>query len=136
MEAPISLVMPEHRTTWTGRARALPVLPLLLALVMGLPILWLLMAALGALGSGSNGLAATMLPTALRETGLLMALVGLITGAVGLVAAWLVTHYDFPLRRVLDWALVLPLAVPTYLAAYAYVEFLDFTGRCSRPCGR
>lgn len=106
----------------------MPVLPLLLALIMGLPILWLVLAAIGALGSGSNGLAAVMLPTALRETGLLMALVGVITGATGLVAAWLVTHYEFRLRRVLEWALVLPLAVPTYLAAYAYVEFLDFTG--------
>ncbi len=113
---------------WTGGAFALPVLPLVLVLIVGVPILWLGAAALGALGTGSNGLAATMLPTALRETGLLMVSVGVISGAAGLVAAWLVTHYDFPLRRIFDWALVLPLAVPTYLAAYAYVEFLDFTG--------
>ena len=93
---------------------------------MGLPILWLAWAGLTA--TGSNGLAATMLPTALRETGLLMIGVGAISGCTGLVAAWLVTHYDFPLRRMFDWALVLPLAVPTYLAAYTYVEFLGFTG--------
>ena len=96
-------------------------------LVVGVPIIWLTIAALGALGT-STALGATMLPTALRETALLMAAVGLITGAVGLTAAWLVTHYDFPFRRFFDWALVLPLAVPTYLAAYAYVEVLDFTG--------
>ena len=95
---------------------------------MGLPIFWLLWSALASLSTGSNGLAATMLPTALRETIQLMVLVGIVTGAVGLVAAWLVTHYEFPLRRVFDWALVVPLAVPTYLAAYTYVEFLDFTG--------
>jgi len=112
----------------TGAVFALPVVPLLLVAVMGLPIIWLMIAGLGALGTGSNGLTATMLPVALRETGTLMACVGLLTGAVGLVAAWLVTHYDFPLRRVFDWALVLPLAIPTYLAAYSYVEFLDFTG--------
>ncbi len=105
-----------------------PVLPLVLVVIIGLPIIWLTIAALGALGTGSNGLTATMLPTALRETGLLMASVGVLTGAVGLTSAWLVTHYDFPLRRFFDWALVLPLAVPTYLAAYSYVEFLDFTG--------
>ncbi|RZA15975.1 MAG: iron ABC transporter permease, partial [Proteobacteria bacterium] len=101
--------------------------PWLLVAVMGLPIGWLTWSALGALG-GSNGLAATMLPTALRETGQLMVAVGILTGAFGLVAAWLVTHYEFPLRRLFDWALVVPLAVPTYLAAYTYVEFLDFTG--------
>jgi iron(III) transport system permease protein len=111
----------------TGPAIARPVAAFLLACLMGLPIIWLGWSALGALGA-SNGLAATMLPTALRETGQLMVWVGIVTGAVGLVAAWLVTHYEFPLRRVFDWALVVPLAVPTYLAAYAYVEFLGFTG--------
>ncbi|MGB3337543.1 MAG: iron ABC transporter permease, partial [Devosia sp.] len=103
-------------------------LPWLLAGLMGLPIGWLFWSAAAALGTGSNGFAATMLPTALRDTIQLMVLVGVVTGAVGLIAAWLVTHYDFPLRRVFDWALVVPLAVPTYLAAYTYVEFLDFTG--------
>lgn len=115
------------RNVITGRARALPVIPLLLASLLGLPIAWLGWSAIIAIG-GSNGLGANMLPTALRETGVLMVSVGLVTGGVGLVAAWLVTHYDFPFRRVFDWALVLPLAVPTYLAAYTYVEFLDFTG--------
>ncbi|MDB5614773.1 MAG: iron transporter permease [Devosia sp.] len=110
------------------RLKGLPVAALLLVALAGLPIGWLLWSALMALGTGSNGLAATMLPTALRDTGQLMLLVGLVTGAVGLVAAWLVTHYEFPLRRLFDWALVVPLAVPTYLAAYSYVEFLDFTG--------
>lgn len=111
----------------TGGALALPVVPLLLAFIMGLPIIWLGWSALAGIG-GTNGLGANMLPTALRETGLLMISVGLATGTTGLVAAWLVTHYEFPLRRLFDWALVLPLAVPTYLAAYSYVEFLDFTG--------
>lgn len=111
----------------TGGAKALPALSFLLAALMGLPIAWLGFAAITSIG-GSNGLGASMLPTALRETGLLMASVGLVTGALGLVAAWLVTHHDFPLRRLFDWALVLPLAVPTYLAAYSYVEFLGFPG--------
>ncbi|MGV8853852.1 MAG: ABC transporter permease [Devosia sp.] len=105
-----------------------PIVALLLAALMGLPIAWLGWAAIAAIASGSNGLAMTMLPTALRETGVLMVSLGVITGCAGLVAAWLVTHYDFPLRRLFDWALVLPLAVPTYLAAYSYVEFLGFPG--------
>ncbi|KFC68390.1 Ferric iron ABC transporter, permease protein [Devosia sp. LC5] len=109
----------------TGGVKALPVVAFVLAVAAGLPILWLGWAALA---SGSNGLTANMLPAALRETGILMGSVGVLTGVVGLTAAWLVTHYDFPLRRVFDWMLVLPLAVPTYLAAYGYVEFLGFTG--------
>ncbi|WP_417309711.1 ABC transporter permease [Devosia sp.] len=94
---------------------------------MGLPIIWLTIAAVSAT-DGGGGLAATMLPTALRETVLLMISVGAATAVLGLVAAWLTAHYEFPGRRIFDWALVLPLAVPTYLAAYCYVEFLDFTG--------
>lgn len=111
-----------------NRPRWSAVLPWLLAGVMGLPIIWLIWSALAAVGAGSNGLAANMLPTALRDTAQLMIAVGIVTGTVGLLAAWLVTHYEFPLRRLFDWALVIPLAVPTYLAAYTYVEFLDFTG--------
>ena len=93
---------------------------------MGLPIVWLALAALDA-GPG-GGLTASMLPIALRDTGLLMASVGLVAGTLGLVAAWLVTHYDFPGRRMFEWALMLPLAIPTYLAAYCFTELLDFTG--------
>jgi iron(III) transport system permease protein len=69
-----------------------------------------------------------MLPTALRETAVLMLWVGAVTSIVGLIAAWLVAHFEFPGRRIFEWALILPLAIPTYLAAYTYVEFLDFTG--------
>ncbi len=116
------------KSTKTGGALALPVVPFILLAVMGLPVLWLAYSAASASLTGSNGLAATMLPVALRETGILMASVGALTGVVGLIAAWLVTHYEFPLRRWFDWALILPLAVPTYLAAYTYVEFFDFSG--------
>ncbi|KKC35418.1 hypothetical protein WH87_17360 [Devosia epidermidihirudinis] len=106
----------------------MPIVPLVLVALAGLPIGWLAWSAAAAVATGSNGLAAAMLPTSLRDTAQLMVSVGLVTGTVGLVAAWLVTHYEFPLRRLFDWALVVPLAVPTYLAAYTYVEFLDFTG--------
>jgi iron(III) transport system permease protein len=99
-----------------------------LVLVMGLPLIWLAFAALAGVANGSNGPVASMLPVGIKETGVLMLSVGVMTGVLGLLAAWLVTHFEFPLRRVFDWALILPLAVPTYLAAYTYVEFLDFSG--------
>ncbi len=47
---------------------------------------------------------------------------------VGTGAAWLVAAYEFPGRRLLDWALLLPLAVPTYIAAYAYLDLLHPVG--------
>jgi len=73
-------------------------------------------------------LAANVLPVALWNTALLLAGVGLVCAIVGTGAAWLVTQYEFPGRRSLEWLLVLPLALPTYITAYAYVEILGFQG--------
>jgi len=70
----------------------------------------------------------TVLPGALKTTLLLMLGVGLITGITGIGTAWLVTMCNFPGRRIMDWALLVPLAVPTYIVAFAYVEVLDYTG--------
>ena len=47
---------------------------------------------------------------------------------IGVVAAWLVTAYRFPGRELLEWALLLPLAMPAYVMAYAYTDWLQFTG--------
>ncbi|MGG2475111.1 ABC transporter permease, partial [Rhizobium sp. BR5] len=81
---------------------------------------------------GSEGLwdhlGATVLLTALPDTVILLAGVGLLAGVVGTYAAWLVTAYDFPGRRVLEWALLLPLAMPTYIVAYAYLDILHPIG--------
>jgi iron(III) transport system permease protein len=69
-----------------------------------------------------------VIPGAMWTTLLLLLGVALIAGSMGILSAWLVVSCEFPMRRVFSWALVLPFAVPTYLAAYAYGEFLDFTG--------
>lgn len=71
---------------------------------------------------------ATTLPRYLGNTLLLMAGVGLLTGMIGTGAAWLVVNYVFPGRSVLQWALLLPLAVPAYVAAYALADFLEYAG--------
>jgi iron(III) transport system permease protein len=59
---------------------------------------------------------------------LLLAGVGLVAGSIGLLSAWLVSIYDFPFRKWLEIGLVLPLAFPTYLAAFVAVDLLDFFG--------
>jgi iron(III) transport system permease protein len=65
---------------------------------------------------------------AIRETSALLAGVVLLAGSMGLVSAWLVAVHDFPLRRLVEIGLVLPLAFPTYLAAYVAVDLMDFFG--------
>ena len=71
---------------------------------------------------------ATVLPRYLSTTLALMVGVGALTAAVGTGAAWILTMYRFPLSRVLDYALLLPLAIPAYIGAYALVDFLEYAG--------
>ncbi|OYW61217.1 MAG: iron ABC transporter permease [Bosea sp. 12-68-7] len=98
----------------------------------GLVLLPVLALALTALSSQAASiwphLAANVLPVALRDTGLLLLGVGLLCGLLGVGTAWLVTQFEFPGRRSLEWLLVLPLALPTYITAYVYVEVLGFQG--------
>ena len=71
---------------------------------------------------------AYVLPNAARDSLLLLGGVGLVAAGLGTASAWLVTAYDFPGRRILSWALLLPLAVPTYIIAYAYLDVLHPVG--------
>lgn len=73
-------------------------------------------------------LASTVLPLYLRNTLWLGLGVALLTTAVGVGTAWLVTLCRFPGQQTLRWALLLPLAIPAYLGAYAYTDLLQFSG--------
>ena len=70
----------------------------------------------------------TVLPSSLMQTLLLMAGAGFLTLVAGTAAAWLITMYRFPGRGLADRLLVIPLAMPTYIVAYCYVELLDYSG--------
>ncbi len=73
-------------------------------------------------------LLATTLPRYLRNSVALMVMVGLGTGIIGTGTAWLVVMKRFPLRGVLQWLLLLPMALPAYISAYALVDFLEYAG--------
>ena len=73
-------------------------------------------------------LMSTVMPRYLRATLTLMLGVAVLTAAVGTGAAWLVTLYRFPGSRWLSHALLLPMAVPAYIGAYALVDFFDYSG--------
>jgi iron(III) transport system permease protein len=67
-------------------------------------------------------------PNYVGTTIALMALVSGLSAIVGTGTAWLVTFYEFPFCRLLRWALLLPLAIPAYIGAYALVDFLEYAG--------
>lgn len=73
-------------------------------------------------------LARYVLPQAVLNTAALLAGVGALVTVIGTGTAWLVTAYEFPGRRVLTWALLLPLAIPTYIIAFAYLDLLHPIG--------
>nr|WP_319947905.1 iron ABC transporter permease [uncultured Shimia sp.] len=73
-------------------------------------------------------LISTTLPRYMRNTVILMLSVGTLAASVGTGAAWLVARYRFPGVGWLQWALLLPLAIPAYVGAYALVDFLEYAG--------
>ena len=70
----------------------------------------------------------TVLPGYVWTTVLLCGFVGIGVTLVGLSAAAAVTLFDFKGRKIFEWALLLPLAMPAYVVAYAYTDFLQFSG--------
>ena len=48
--------------------------------------------------------------------------------AFGLSTAWIVTNFDFKLKNICDFILILPAACPAYLVAYAYTDFFEYAG--------
>ncbi len=101
---------------------------LLLAVLVTAPIVALLFVAGSAEDNVWPHLMATVLPRAAITTIQLMAGVGLLTAVIGVGTAWLITMYRFPGRDLLQWALVVPLAMPTYLIAFCYLEIWDYSG--------
>ena len=73
-------------------------------------------------------LLSTTLPRYLTNTALLALGVGALASAMGAGSAWLITMYRFPGAGALEWLLLLPLAIPAYVGAYALVDFLDYSG--------
>ncbi|MFT3803959.1 MAG: iron ABC transporter permease [Burkholderiaceae bacterium] len=99
-----------------------------IALAVLVPVLALAAHALLADLSHWSHLARYVLPQALSNTALLLAGVAALTVTLGTGLAWLLTAYEFPGRRILVWASLLPLAVPTYIVAFAYLDLLHPLG--------
>jgi iron(III) transport system permease protein len=99
-----------------------------IALLVAAPVLVILAGIFTNSSATWNHLAATVLPTYLINSGLLLVGVGLGVLLVGVGTAWLITMCRFPGRGVFEWALLLPLAAPAYLLAYVYTEWLAFYG--------
>jgi len=108
-------------TTWVVGA-------LLIAALVLLPLLSVVWIALFPNENIWGHLMETTLPRYLRNSVILMLCTGILAAAIGSGAAWLVVMTRFPGRRFLQWALLMPLALPAYIGAYALVDFLEYAG--------
>lgn len=100
---------------------------IMVAVLLG-PILAVFWAATGDSAGLWPHLFDTVLPGYLLNTIVLALAVAAVSLAFGVSSAWAVVRYEFPGRRWFEWMLLLPAAVPAYLIAYTYVDFLEFAG--------
>jgi iron(III) transport system permease protein len=101
---------------------------MLLCLLLCTPLLVVLQSVLQPDLSLWQHLSSTVLPDYVQNSLLLAFGVGGGALLIGTSLAWLVVFYRFPGRNILQWALLLPLAMPAYIIAYTYTGLLDFAG--------
>jgi iron(III) transport system permease protein len=100
----------------------------IIAVLVTLPILTIVLLSFTSSGNIWPHLLGTVLPGYVWRTLGLLVGVGFLTFIIGTATAWLVSLHDFPLRRILQWACLMPLAMPTYIVSYTYVDFLNYAG--------
>lgn len=110
------------------RLHPLTLAALAMALLVAVPIVFVAASVLAPASETWRHLVDTVLAEYVANT--LWLLLGVACGvlALGVTSAWLVTTYRFPGRGLMEWALVLPLAMPAYVIAYAYTDALQFAG--------
>ncbi len=121
-------VPPASPATRPRRAPAWAWGSLIVALLITAPLLAVLVTAAARPGASFLHIATTTLPEMLRNSALLALLVAAMAGSAGAVSAWLVSTCAFRGRRLLEVALLLPLAMPAYLNGYVYTWLFDVAG--------
>ncbi len=116
------------RRPWLSQTGIWSVGALIIAVLVLMPIASVLWIALFPSENIWPHLLSTTLPRYLTTTVSLMISVGLLAASIGAGTAWLVTRYKFMGSRWLEWALLLPLAIPAYVGAYALVDLFEYAG--------
>lgn len=111
-----------------GLARSWSLTGYAIALLLLLPLLALIFQALQPDEAVFGHLLDTVLPTYVLNSLLLIFWVSLGALLLAIPCAWLMARCEFIGRRYLQWALLLPLAMPAYIVAYVYTDLLDYAG--------
>lgn len=115
-----------NRTTPAGRIAA--TIAIGTAILVAAPVISIIILAMQPAPDVWQHLIEYVLPRSLLDTALLLFGVGALSLAIGAGTAWTISLHEFPGRALLLWLLPLPLAIPTYLAAYVYVDLFEPLG--------
>ena len=113
--------MKENVYLWKASSRVI-------ALLLVLPILAIFMKAVGETDELFNHLLATVMPTYIFNTIMLVLGTMLLSLIIGIPTAWIMAMCRIPGEKYLQWALVLPLAMPGYIVGYIFTDWFDFAG--------
>ena len=120
--------------TLYGAKRPWLIASILIAIIITSPILAIIWVAISPEENVWIHLATSVLPTYIYNSVLLMFGVGAFVSIIGTGTAWLVAMCEFPGSRFFAWALILPMAMPAYVVAYVYTDFLEFAGPVQTYC--
>jgi iron(III) transport system permease protein len=101
---------------------------LAIVLFVAIPIITIFVNLFKGPGETWNHLVANLLPNYLFNSLWLILGTSVLTLFFGVASAWIVSRYHIPLRKPLEWLLILPLAIPSYITAYAYAGIFDYGG--------
>ena len=119
----LSVLRPDQKTS---RLWLMP--SLIVAGIVAVPLMAVLASLFAPSTDAWSHISSTVLGSYLTNTLTLMALVSILSLLPGVGCAWLVAACEFPGRRYFDWLLIVPLAAPAYVVAYAYTDLLDVSG--------
>jgi len=101
---------------------------LAIVLFIAVPIFTVFVNLFSGPGETWNHLVAHLLPNYLFNSFWLIIGTSILTLFFGVSSAWIVSRYHIPFRKPLEWLLILPLAIPSYITAYAYAGIFDYGG--------
>lgn len=108
------------------------ILLLTIVLLISIPIISIVFKLIDGPGETWQHLVANLLPSYIKNTIFLIVGCSILSLALGVSSAWIVSRYHIPFRKQLEWLLILPLTIPSYITAYAYAGVFDYGGIIER----
>ncbi len=115
-----------------SRLHIFSIISIITALMIVIPLLHIVFGLFTPASAAWVHIRQNLLSRYVGNTLILIFFVALSSAVLGLFTSFVVSRYDFFARKFLSWTLILPLAIPSYIAAYVYVDMLSYTGTFSR----